>query len=56
MPSPAILKTVFHEELLASSNVAYKSARRSMWKGETGASFSHGSNLDQKQTQTWLFY
>jgi len=51
--SLAILKIVFIEELLTTSNAAYKSVRRSIGKRETGASFNHGSTiLGQKETQT----
>ena len=45
VPSRTILKIVFIEELLTTSNATYKSVRRSIWKRETGASISHGSTI-----------
>jgi len=55
--SPAILKIVFIDELLITSNAACKSVKCSIWKRETGVSFSHRLTiLDRKETQTCFVF
>lgn len=41
MLSPAILKILFTEQALITSDALYKLAKRSIWKRETSASFLH---------------